>query len=61
MTNQQKIIEAEAALHQLLTGAKVVQIQRNGQTVQFQQTNKSELQMYINQLRHSRCALGGLV
>lgn len=43
--------EAQTAYHNLMTGQKVVSINRAGRQVTFNQTNKSELLSYISELQ----------
>lgn len=43
--------EAQTAYHNLMTGQKVVSINRAGRQVTFNQTNKSELLSYIVELQ----------
>lgn len=50
MSTQDQLTEARQALHRLLTGTQTVSIQRDGKRVEFAQTNRSDLERYINQL-----------
>ena len=50
MASQDQLTEARAALHRLVTGTHTVSIQRDGKRVEFAQTNRSDLERYINQL-----------
>ena len=52
LTLQQKLDEAEAAYHNLMTGnmARVV-VDQNGERVEFTATNASRLYQYIEQLK----------
>ncbi len=51
LTPQQKLAEAEQALHDLSLGAKAVEITRDGQTVKFNQASVSGLRRYISDLK----------
>lgn len=51
LTNAQKLTEAEAALHKLLTGSQVVQVGYGERRVQYTQANISELRQYIATLK----------
>ncbi len=51
MTLQERIAEAEQALHQLQIGKAVAKISRGGKTVEFTQANVSQLQTYLNQMK----------
>lgn len=51
MTIETQLAEAQDALHKLMTGQAVVSIQRDGKTVQFQQSNRADLQAYISTLQ----------
>lgn len=51
MTNEQKLTEANAALHALLTGTQVVSLRdQNGETVTYNQASITQLQKYIARL-----------
>ncbi len=52
LTTQQKLDEAEAALHQLNLGrsARVI-VDQNGERVEFTAANAGRLQAYITQLK----------
>jgi predicted house-cleaning NTP pyrophosphatase (Maf/HAM1 superfamily) len=50
MSTQDQLTEARAALHRLITGTSTVSIQRDGKRVEFAQTNRSDLERYIDQL-----------
>ncbi|MDX1816106.1 MAG: gpW family head-tail joining protein [Marinobacter sp.] len=50
MSVETQLLEARDAYHKLLTGQAVVQIQRDGKTVQFQQSSKADLAAYIASL-----------
>ncbi len=51
LTNAQKLTEAEAALHKLLTGSQAVQIGYGERRVQYTQANIAELRKYIATLK----------
>ena len=51
MTLQERIAEAEQALHQLQIGKAVAKISRGGKTLEFTQANVSQLQTYLNQMK----------
>lgn len=51
MTLQERLNEAETALHELLLGKRVVKISRGGKTVDFTPADVSSLRSYINQLK----------
>lgn len=57
MTTNAKLLEAENAMHLLVTGQRVVSIARDGKNVVFQQSNKAELERYIQSLKGSRRAI----
>jgi formamidopyrimidine-DNA glycosylase len=57
MTTNAKLIEAENAMHALVTGQRVASITRDGKSVVFQQSNKAELALYIQSLKGSRRAI----
>lgn len=50
MTNEQKLAEAESALHSLVTGTmpKVI-VDQNGERVEYTQANRAALERYIQQ------------
>lgn len=52
-TDSEKLVEAEAAYHSLMTGtlARVV-VDQNGERVEFTATNAPRLAMYIQQLKN---------
>lgn len=52
MTAQEKLTDAEAAYHSLLTGTqpKVV-VDQNGERVEYTTANSTKLYMYIQQLK----------
>lgn len=47
MTNEEKLAEAETALHLLLTGTKKVRVQYENTAVQYTEANIDELRRYI--------------
>lgn len=51
MTTQEKLAEAESALHELMLGKRVVSISRNGKALTFSATNRVDLELYIAQLK----------
>lgn len=51
MTLQERIAEAEQALHQLQIGKAVAKISRGGKTVEYTQANVPQLQTYLNQMK----------
>ncbi len=57
MNTALKLIEAEQAKHELLTGKKVVSITRDGKKVDFQQTDLAALDRYIQSLKGQRRAI----
>ena len=56
MTLQERITEAENALHELTLGKRVVKITRNGKALEFGQTDSVSLRRYITELKNQ---LGG--
>lgn len=54
MTLDQKIEEAEDALHELSLGKRVVSISRNGKSLSFSQTNRVDLELYIARLKQQK-------
>ncbi len=56
MTLQERITEAENALHELSLGKRVVKITRNGKSLEFGQTDSVSLRRYITELKNQ---LGG--
>lgn len=52
LSTQQKLDEAEAEYHKLLTGTKArVFVDQNGERVEFTSANRASLRQYIEQLR----------
>lgn len=59
-TTQEKITEAEAALHSLVLGKQAVEVRdSNGETVRFTQANVTRLRAYIAELRATLAAETG--
>lgn len=54
MTLDEKLTEAEDALHELSLGKRVVSISRNGKTLTFSATNRIDLEMYIARLKQQK-------
>lgn len=53
LTTQQKLDEAEAAYHKLVTGRSVrVLVDRNGERVEYTLANRAALQAYIQELKN---------
>lgn len=51
MTDQEKLDDAKAQLHLLLTGQQArVFVDQNGERVEYTAANRSALQQYVNQL-----------
>lgn len=50
MSVETKLTEAREAYHALLTGQRVVRIQRDGKIVEFSEANKRDLAAYISSL-----------
>jgi cephalosporin hydroxylase len=51
LTTAQRLVEAEEALHKLLTGQRTVSMSYNGRTVTYNQQDIGKLQEYIRQLK----------
>ncbi|WP_354089848.1 gpW family head-tail joining protein [Brevundimonas faecalis] len=52
MTLAERLAEAEAALHGLLTGRAVVQVtDQSGESIRYAQASAPKLQAYVAQLR----------
>lgn len=52
MTAAERLVEAEGALHALLTGQAVAEVRdQNGESVRYSQANVSRLRAYIAQLK----------
>lgn len=52
-TLQTRLTEAEAALHSLAMGERVVEVVRDGRRVRYQESNKGDLGAYADLLRRS--------
>lgn len=50
MTNAEKLVQARAALHKLMTGTKAVSIRYADRSVQYSQANIEQLKLYIAEL-----------
>lgn len=50
MANQAELEEARKALHDLLLGKKAIKLQKNGQSVEYQQADREKLKTYISEL-----------
>jgi len=59
-TLQQRLSEAEAALHQLQIGAAEVEIQKADRMVKFNAASVATLKAYIADLKSQLVALGAL-
>ena len=51
MTDAEKLVEAQAALHKLMTGAKMVEVSYGDTRVKYTEANADELRRYIGELR----------
>ena len=51
MTLNDKLNEAEDALHELSLGKRVVSISRNGKALTFSAANRVDLELYIARLK----------
>ena len=56
---QTRLIEAELALHRLLTGAQTQQVQYGEKRVAYTQASIAELQRYVSTLRSQVAACTG--
>lgn len=59
-TLQQRLAEAESALHQIQLGASEVEIQKGDRSVKFNLTSAANLRAYIAELKSQLVALGAL-
>lgn len=50
MATQTQLDQARQARHQIITGTKAVKVQKDGRSVEYNQTNLSQLENYIQQL-----------
>lgn len=46
----QRLAEARTALHKLLTGSLTAKVMVDGQSVEFSQANRADLEAYISRL-----------
>ncbi len=52
MAIEAQLLEAQTALHQLMTGTSAVRItKRNGESVEFKPADETKLRNYIDQLQ----------
>lgn len=51
MTNAEKLVELETALHSLLTGKRIVQVGYGEERLSFSEANINELRMQIATLK----------
>lgn len=52
LTNAEKLVEAEAAYHELMTGTKaVVFVDQNGERIEYSRASIANLRQYINELK----------
>lgn len=54
MTLDEKISEAEDALHELSLGRRVVSLSRNGKAMTYTATNRVDLELYIARLKSEK-------
>ena len=54
MTLDEKIAEAETALHQLSIGKRVAKITRDGKSVDFTPANRADLERYLGGLKREK-------
>jgi hypothetical protein len=54
MTLDEKISEAEDALHELSLGRRVVSLSRNGKAMTYTATNRVDLELYIARLKNEK-------
>lgn len=47
---QGRLAEAQTALHELMTGRRVVKVMVDGQSTEFTATNRADLEAYIARL-----------
>ena len=61
-TNAEKLVEAEAAYHDLMIGASArVVVDQNGERVEYTAANASRLQAYITSLKNLIADEAGIV
>ncbi|ECC1695212.1 phage tail protein [Salmonella enterica subsp. salamae] len=53
MATMAELIEAQAALHDLMTGKRVATVQKDGRRVEFTATSVSDLKKYIAEMEAS--------
>ncbi|EBH8949789.1 gpW family protein [Salmonella enterica] len=53
MATMAELIEARAALHDLMTGKRVATVQKDGRRVEFTATSVSDLKKYITEMEVS--------
>ncbi|AXC73016.1 TPA: gpW family protein [Salmonella enterica subsp. enterica serovar Chester] len=53
MATMAELIEARAALHDLMTGKRVATVQKDGRRVEFTATSVSDLKKYIAEMEAS--------
>ncbi|HAK8205338.1 TPA: phage tail protein [Salmonella enterica] len=53
MATMTELIEARAALHDLMTGKRVATVQKDGRRVEFTATSVSDLKKYIAEMEAS--------
>ncbi|EAS5032966.1 phage tail protein [Salmonella enterica] len=53
MATMAELIEARAALHDLMTGKRVATVQKDGRRVEFTVTSVSDLKKYIAEMEAS--------
>lgn len=61
ITLQGRLLEAELALHRLMTGTAEVQVHHDDMSVTYQQTSVEKLRAYIVELKREVVAAGGQV
>lgn len=54
MTIDERIAEAETALHQLSIGKRVAKITRDGKAVEFTPANRADLERYLGGLKRDK-------
>ena len=59
VTLQARLTEAEAALHALMTGTRVVMVQTDTKQVRYAESDQGNLRAYIAELRGQIQTLGG--
>lgn len=56
---REMLVEAQEALHSLVTGTAAVVIERNGRKVTYTPSNKHDLRLYIGELQDSLSPTSG--